>query len=157
MSAVPQKKICWNCEGSVPRNIDNCSYCGVYLHSPEEEIENGRWGSPFRVYPQDPAIDHPSDALKSDKTEEVSPVQGSEFAFGSGPSLLSTLKSDLFPILFLMMGSVFFLFGVVLLLFSQNGVLTLQWQEGDGWVFLLTALPATVLGWFFLQRLDTSD
>jgi membrane protein implicated in regulation of membrane protease activity len=56
-----------------------------------------------------------------------------------------------------MMGSIFFLFGVVLILFSQNGTLTLQWQGQDGIYFLLFAIPLIIFGWKFLQQLETND
>jgi hypothetical protein len=159
MSAVPKKKLCWNCEGNVSREIDNCPYCGVYLHAAELE-ENSSWNpsyhskkeeipSPLYQIQQEPEID--------EQERSIEDVPGNIDEISNWSIILSQLKEDLFPILFLMMGSIFFLFGVVLILFSQNGTLTLQWQGQDGIYFLLFAIPLIIFGWKFLQQLETND
>ena len=146
MGAVPQKKICWNCEGNVSREADNCTYCGVYLHAIDEDTSFSRTPSLYPLHQPQPSV------------QEENPAENTEdFSFGSSHSLLDRLKRDLFPLLFLMMGSVFFLFGIVLLLFSQNGVLTLQWEQTDGFYFFLSALPFMAIGWMFLQRLGSEE
>ena len=157
MSAVPQKKICWNCEGNVDRNMDNCSYCGVYLHAPEEELSGGYWNPSYRApFNSEIEEDEPSsdEEIIGPVSDRRSSSEKEVFSLGGWAALSQSLKRDLFPVLFLMLGSVFFLFGIVLLLFSQNGVLTLQWKESDGFYFFLFSFPLVVLGWVFLQRLD---
>ncbi len=47
MSAVPKKKLCWNCEGNVAREVDNCTYCGVYLQAPELDEDN-QWNPSYQ-------------------------------------------------------------------------------------------------------------
>ena len=138
MSAVPKKKLCWNCEGSVAKDIDNCPYCGVYVHAEEME-DNSSWNPSYRaaaepddvpspLYQIKPEISSLNDHVskhdrnkqndqKSDSDEENS--SSASFQGMSWSQLLVQLKRDIFPTLFLMMGSVFFLFGIVLLLFSQ--------------------------------------
>lgn len=157
MSAVPKKKLCWNCEGSVTRDIDNCPYCGVYLHATETENDSA-WNpsydstkteevpSPLYQISSDPSIQE-----ENFNDEFLDAKQTMSF------SLIAKLKEDLFPILFLMMGSVFFLFGIILFLFSKNGVLTLQWESDYGFYFLFLAVPLLLLGWRFLQQLDIDD
>lgn len=158
MSAVPKKKLCWNCEGNVARDIDNCPYCGVYLHASDID-ENAAWNSSHLSSSKTEEIPSPLYQIKP--TEEISEEQeipreedSKSFAWNS---LYKQLKGDIFPILFLMMGSVFFLFGVVLVLFSQGGTFTLQWKESDGFYFLLFALPLIGCGWMFLQQLEEPD
>lgn len=158
MSAVPKKKLCWNCEGNVAKDIDNCPYCGVYLHAAEEE-EDSVWNPSYRPSSKTEEIPSPLYQIKPDIEQND---EEADFTTESSESLawnalFTQLKRDVFPILFLMMGSVFFLFGVVLFLFSQNGTLTLQWQESHGIYFLLFALPLIGLGWIFLQQLETND
>lgn len=160
MSAVPKKKLCWNCEGNVAKNIDNCPYCGVYLHGLEEEGDS-TWNPAYQpssnkteeipspLYQIKPEVEETSDQEETAFLENERPFSWS--------SLFGQLKRDIFPSLFLMMGSVFFLFGIVLVLFSQNGSLTLQWQESDGLYFLLFAIPLIAFGWMFLQQLETDD
>lgn len=159
MSAVPQKKLCWNCDGNVSREIDNCPFCGVYLHASETE-EDFSWNPSYNPSPKTEEIPAPiyqiqQKASEEENQETLSSIDTEE-SVKWVPSI-SELKQDVFPLLFLMMGSVFFLFGVVLLLFSQNGTLTLQWQGHDGLYFLLFAFPLLFFGWKFLQQLETSD
>lgn len=157
MSAVPKRKLCWNCEGNIAKEINNCPYCGVYLNPPEAEDDttwNPSYNRPakkteevlsplYQIQPQ--SVQEPEE---QDESSETADSQTNTFHI-----LFEHLKRDIFPILFLMMGSVFFLFGIVLLLFSQNGTLILQWKESHGFFFLLFAFPLIGFGWMFLQQL----
>jgi len=165
MSAVPKKKLCWNCEGNVSKQIDNCPYCGVYLHADELE-ENSSWIPSYRPSSKTEEIPSPiyhiqgeQESNKSDEEDEEEEAEASSTAGSNSHALMEVfnhLKKDLFPILFLMMGSIFFLFGIVLFLFSQNGVLTLQWQGSQALYFLLFSIPLTGFGWWYLQQLEQS-
>ena len=161
MSAVPKKKLCWNCEGNVSREIDNCPYCGVYLHAAELE-ENSSWNPSYQ--PSSKTEEIPSPHYQIHQETETDDLESEENPLSKNANeslnwflIMAKLKQDLFPILFLMMGSLFFLFGIVLLLFSQNGTLTLQWQGHDGFYFLLLAIPLIVFGWKFLQQLEEKN
>lgn len=161
MSAVPKKKLCWNCEGNVARDIDNCPYCGVYLHATEVE-EDSAWNPSYSSASHETEeIPSPLYQIKPEAEEDAQEQEASIMSDDSKPlvwgSLFEQLKQDILPILFLMMGSIFFLFGVVLLLFSQNGTFTLQWQESDGLYFLIFAIPLIGFGWMFLQQLNAND
>lgn len=161
MSAVPKKKLCWNCEGNVARNIDNCPYCGVYLHSTESEEGGYLWNLSYRPKQAEEddasntqdqnsadALDLPQDKMPSSETEE--------FSFSFSQTLLQ-FKKDLLPVLLLMSGSLFFLFGAVLFLFSDGGHLTLQWEE-DNWVYFIGfSIPATYFGWKLIQQTDLKE
>lgn len=168
MSAVPKKKLCWNCEGNVSRQIDNCPYCGVYLHADELE-ENSSWNPSYRPSSKTEEIPSPIYQIQqepeaaeneSEAEEEIenSPQETKiEVELYSWYQLSTQFRKDVFPILFLMMGSIFFLFGVVLFLFSQNGTLTLQWQGSHAIYFLLFSLPLVGFGWWFLQKIESND
>lgn len=159
MSAVPKKKLCWNCEGNVAKEIDNCPYCGVYLHATEVE-DDSNWNPSY--LPSSKTAEIPSPLYQMQAESRISKQEMEEdLDEPTSPLpwklLLAQLKKDIFPLLFLMMGSVFFLFGIVLLLFSQEGTFTLQWQESDGMYFLFFAIPLIGFGWMFLQQLDPHD
>jgi hypothetical protein len=157
MSAIPKKKLCWNCDGNVSREIDNCPYCGVYLHAEELE-ENSSWNPSYRPSSKTEEIPTPIYQIQSEEEEEetIESPPAEEIESPETTNNLSTqLKKDVFPILFLMMGSIFFLFGIVLFLFSQNGVLTLQWQGSYAVYFLIASIPLVGFGWRFLQNLDS--
>ena len=156
MSALPQKKLCWNCEGNVAKNIDNCPYCGVYIHGSEEE-SSSLWNPSYT--PSLNAKEIPSPLYQANAEQDISDdssqvEEEEEPSLSDGKKIFQQLKRDVFPILFLMMGSIFFLFGIVLLLFSQNGGLTLHWNEKSALYFLLTAIPLVAVGWFFFQQLE---
>ncbi len=154
MSAIPQKKLCWQCDGNVSKDIDNCPYCGVYLHETGLE-DDSSWNpsySPSSL--PSPEIPSPIYPLQIDEKTDLK-KEGSEKSLG-WLLLGKQLKQDLLPLLFLMAGSLFFLFGFVLLLFSQNGTLTLQWQSRDAFYFLFFSLPLMGLGWKFFQQLDSN-
>ena len=157
MSAVPKKKLCWNCEGNISREIDNCPYCGVYLHLAELE-EDSHWNPSYRPTSKTEEIPTPiyqvQEELNEKESEEPSSKPDEVFSW---VYLLNQLKRDVFPTLFLMTGSVFFLFGVMLLLFTQHGTLTLQWQGHYGYYFLLFAIPLIGFGWRYLQQLEPDD
>ena len=155
MSAVPKKKLCWNCEGNIVCDIDNCPYCGVYVHSPElDEINN--WTASYTTEDKTEEIPSPFYQLhpeqeNSDKLDET--VDNSLIS----SSLIYQLKNDVFPTLLLMSGSIFFLFGIVLLLFSHNGTLTLQWNS-NLWPYLLVgAVACVIFGWRLLLRADQNN
>ena len=49
-------------------------------------------------------------------------------------------------------GSVFFLFGIILFLFADDGKLTLQWN-GEYWIYFFSlSFPIFFLGWKYLQK-----
>ncbi len=149
MSAVPQKKLCWNCEGNVSKEIDNCPYCGVYLHA---DADDSSWSPSYRSSPKED-IPTPLYQVKpqSDSEEQVSKQ---EQATLSAAVTWAHLKKDVLPLLLLMAGSIFFLFGIVLFLFCQEGTLTLQWQEHYWTYFLGLSVPFIFIGWKLLQQLE---
>lgn len=151
MNAVPKKKLCWNCEGNVARSIDNCPYCGVYLHA-TEDVEEDSWNPPYKLTTlktdqQDIPSPHytaQEDTVETNLVEEETDLSPSPFNHD--------LKKDLLPLLLFLSASIFFVFGLILMLFSQNGVLTLQWN-GNLWpLFLFGSAPLFFFGFHFFQK-----
>jgi hypothetical protein len=131
----------------------------VYLHAAEEEENSAPFHPAYRPSSKTEEIPSPLYQLQPEIEHKTLEEKSSDINSHhvSWSAVYDQLKRDIFPILFLMMGSVCFLFGMVLLLFSQNGTLTLQWQEKDGFYFLLFAIPLVGFGWMFLQQLETED
>jgi hypothetical protein len=158
MSAVPKKKLCWNCEGNIAKDTDNCPYCGVYLHGSEEETF---WGPTYQPNDNESDLEIPSPLYASTSNEHSSatnkPAEEIQESNQNSLTFSTELSKDFFPMLFLMAGSLFFLFGLVLLLFSQDGTFTLQWNE-DYWIFFwILSLPLLYAGWHLLQKLDSAE
>lgn len=151
MNAVPKKKLCWNCEGNVAREIDNCPFCGVYLHA-TEEVEEDSWNPPYRLTAHNSSQDEvPTPPYTAQEETSDTPAEPlTKFESLSGDVL--DLKKEILPLLFFLSASVFFMFGLILVLFSQNGVLTLQWN-GELWpLFLFGSGPLFFFGYKFFSE-----
>ena len=159
MSAVPKKKLCWNCDGGISKEVDNCPYCGVYVHATEPETSSF-WGPSYNKREEEEPTQTPTTPRKG-KAEKITPVNHieineEELEVGATVSfpVWPRLKNDVLPILLLMSGSVFFLFGIILFLFAHEGTLTLQWN-GDHWVYFLgCSVPFFLLGRKYLQSMN---
>jgi hypothetical protein len=152
MSATQKKKLCWNCEGRVPLEEENCPYCAVYLGpAPGNESRQDVLAPPYRLVESD---DEPSqEAPDSPYQMQEDPNSEHEEA----PDL-ETAKSDLkevvIPLGLLSGGALFFLFGLMLLIFSSHGILTLSWSANYWYVYVIVALPAILIGWKTLGNFD---
>lgn len=163
MTTETKKKLCWNCEGRVACNEEHCPYCGVYL-SPalcsregsedddEEYREEPERGSPHHLGRERvPGGRRPSTFDEEDEGEgsyeEEEEVRTAVLTSGEVRKMAA-------PMGMLLSGSIFFLFGLALLLFSREGVLTLQW-DGEYWyIYLGLSLILLFLGWRSLQFVD---
>lgn len=164
MSAVPKKKLCWNCEGNVAQSTDNCPYCGVYIQGTDFESEklwNPSYSPPNptelnQEIPQPLYQIHPLETPEPELIEEQKEASASEKSSTTNMPIiiLAQLRKDIFPFLFLMSGSVFFLFSMILFLFSHEGVLTLQWNGNNWFYFLFLSVPLLYYGWKCLQDIE---
>ena len=74
-----------------------------------------------------------------------------------GQDETNDLKEIVLPLLLLSAGSVFFLFGLVLFLFSSDGILTLEWNGHLWYAYFIISLPLTLFGWHTLQKFDNEN
>lgn len=151
MSATKKKKLCWNCEGRVSFEEENCPYCSVYLGpAPDDDSKQDALAPPYRLVDAEEEQEAPESPYQVQ--EEVS-----QFEEDSVPEL-ETAKSDLkdvvLPLGLLSAGSLFILFGLMLLVFSDHGTLTLSWNADYWYLYVLLALPAFLLGWVALGRFN---
>lgn len=161
MSTKPKKKMCWNCEGRVTFQDENCPYCGVYLSPLSEDKKEDKenlFAPPYRVEEveeeEEQAVPLAPYNAPQEVVAAVIPQKSSQIEHQedhSGPFLSTDIKAAVLPLIFLLGGSVCFLFGIALLLFAQHGTLTLQWS-GDYWfLYFAAALPMLFFGWKYLQ------
>lgn len=163
MTAKPKKKLCWNCEGRVTFQDENCPYCGVYLSPLSSEEENDKqnlFAPPYRV--EDAEEEEESHVHQAPYVAQEAVIQKEELPsqpeehIEAGPFLSNDIKSSVLPLVMLLTGSVCLLFGFALLLFAQHGTLTLHWSGGYWFLYVLFAVPLLFLGWRYLQHLDDS-
>lgn len=160
MNTVLKKMLCWNCDGNVTKETDNCPYCGVYLHGAESDKESSIWSPSYRpTHNQEASVSSPAYQETENVSEEPETTDTPEQVLINKPSINPNLKQafqhlqkEFFPLIFLMAGSVFFLFGIIILLFSHEGTFTLQWKE-DLWIYFIgISLLSGFCGWYFYQK-----
>ncbi len=146
------QKMCWNCDGHVHVYELQCPYCGADLteHQEvdeewEEETEEKEDESTALVT-QEEEVDPPPfqeflEEERLDLTEEEESWEKTEKK--ADPDLDNPLAS----LLLLLPGSLFFLFGLALFLFSKDGVLVFQFKAKYWFVYLLGSWPLLYLGY----------
>lgn len=150
MSKPVKTKLCWNCEGTVSLAEETCPYCGVSVIPATLDGSYDGFAPPYRSSVSQEEMSHESPydlgggEGKSTLVEEVS--------VADAPADES--KRVVFAAVALLAGSVFFLFGLVLFLFSHHGVFTLQWNAHYWYFYLAFSLPLLILGWRVLSKLD---
>lgn len=155
METQIKQKLCWNCEARVDFGVESCPSCGVYL-STSPLLEQA---APEPVTSVQAPYQHV--VLEQESTIPESPYQFEEVEATEEPSSTEEeeetqatpyWKSEVVPMGLLFAGSIFSLFGLALLLFAEDGVLTLKWN-GDYWyLYLLLGVPFLTFGWRLLQQ-----
>lgn len=158
MTKKNDKRLCWNCDGNVSHHFSQCPYCGVDLNHPPAEEENPfnqGFASPFQSS-GDPVVPQPpyarsqhqdfsvsEEEWKKSLNEEKTPQQEEDAS--------PTTKKEMVALLLLLPGVVFFLFGLALVFFSHDGMLTLKWNQHFAYFYFLGAVPLLYLGWRALR------
>lgn len=156
MSATPKKKLCWNCEGRVSVQEEECPYCGVYLSTSPED-SNGNISSlitpPYRLVEPESSHVIPPSPFKDEKSSSENEDNNSDGKIEDEHLIAQNMKSAVLPLALLLSGSVFFLFGLVLYICSNRGVLTLQWNANYWFLYVGLAIPLLILGWKYSRNI----
>jgi hypothetical protein len=152
MNKKNDKKLCWNCEGNVSHHLSQCPYCGVDLTKPAPREESSLFkglNSPFQSAPDQRTTSQPPYARGKDftVTKEEWNVALNEEKESKKEEDSPTTKREMIALLLLLPGVAFFLFGLILILFSNEGVLTLRWNQSVAYFYFLGAAPLLYLGW----------
>lgn len=144
-ATTTKKKICWQCEGRVDAQVEHCPFCGVYI------------GGTFHVQSHfDDEEDSPAQAKDLQPLYTPENIKQDEHVAQKEQTALtlSGTKTDVLPLLFVLAGSLLFIFSLVLLLFSDDGLLKLVWNANYWFLYFLISLPLLFLGWRFLGQLQ---
>ena len=187
MNTTLNQKQCWKCEEIIHNNAEECPYCGTdFFTSPskntlsstsnptpppfQEELHQSTEAPPPPFHSsefieqessKDPLVmnNFSSDLDSSDSNNNRGSSDNSDTTNTSSKTSALTLnpKVTVLPLVLLTTGSVFFLFGLVLFLFSTDGKFTLQWN-GNFWpLYLLSSFPLFYFGWNYLQELENKE
>ncbi|MBS0623855.1 MAG: hypothetical protein JSS62_04455 [Verrucomicrobia bacterium] len=143
-----EKRICWNCDGDVSHHFTDCPYCGVDLtRVPSDHASHPReLGDPFQAAPQ--SATQPRNGLA---VSEQDWKQALDATVSSEKEPPIQVKRELVALLLLLPGIVFCLFALLLIFFSDDGVLALQWNQSLAYFYFLGAVPLIFLGWKILR------
>ncbi|MFV0340199.1 MAG: hypothetical protein ACK5MA_06160 [Parachlamydiaceae bacterium] len=150
MTKSEKKKLCWNCEGSVSRTIDNCPFCGVYLNpeeSPSEEETVEELKAPY-IPSHEPSKEVPHAPYQPIPEERAMRFEEVEDTY------TPLFKEIVLPLLLLTSGAIAILFTFLLLFFSVHGKLTLQWDAEFWYFYALAAGPLLAVGYYLLRPLQ---
>lgn len=155
MAQKNEKRLCWNCEANVSHHLAQCPFCGVDVTKPPARDENSIFkgysstSTPKQEIPQPPYARVPTKDFVVTEEDWNSAIQAEKEA--PKEETPPSAKRDMIALLLLLPGIVFFLFGLALILFSSNGVLTLRWNEHVAYFYFLGAAPLLYLGWRALR------
>jgi hypothetical protein len=155
MSKKNDKRLCWSCDAEVSCHLNKCPYCAADVTNPMRESlfkQDSSFASPFQTAPKESkqaASLFSSDYFPDQFTSVPEPVAMSvkEEVSEEEEVSNSSNKKEMSIFLLLLPGIVFFLFGLVLLLFSEEGVLTLSWNQNLAVFYFLASLPLMYIGW----------
>ncbi len=155
MAKKNDQKLCWNCDGSISLQLEICPYCGADLARPQNTALKDP-PSPWQTatvqkeVPPPPytgstsAADFSISQEEWKRTLEEKPSNEVKKEEPSG-------RGEMIALLLLLPGVVFFLFGIVLLLFAREGFLTIRWNGNFALFYLVGSLPLLFLGWRSLK------
>lgn len=156
MTKSAKKRLCWNCEGSVSIAAETCPFCGVSVIPASLDSPVQNFAPSYRpgatqenTIPRSPYVSNEDKITPEEKEGQrnLKELEDSEIS-------LDNFKSSLIAVVLLLTGSVFFLFGLALVLFSHNNVLTLQWDGSFWFIYSGLSIPLLFLGWRALLKFD---
>jgi hypothetical protein len=160
MNSVVTTRLCWNCEGDVEPDSESCPCCGVDLGSESEDRSPEKTFEPtYKTVKSSTSSAVPEPVYRVNSAGAIADSEWSEAINGEkGQEEIKTqvagVRSWLSPLVMLLSGSVFFLFGLVLFLFSVDGVFTLRWNANFSLLYLLGSVPLLYYGWNALEKIQ---
>lgn len=126
-------------------SVENCTFCGVYLSNSSlinQRNEGTAHIAPYQTSSEKSIPKAPYAAVKEKDKAEVDqePTEGGEEA------LNQKYKGSILPFALLLAGSVFLVFGLILLIFSHEGTLTLHWNASYWFIYLVAAAILLFIG-----------
>ena len=154
MQENDRTKMCPHCEGSVPIESSECPYCGhSMIEADVDDSLSHRYRPPYE----------PNREVKmresAPETNVADPFAAhkEEFARNSQPQQEPLVKKEegkqqTLAILLLTLGAQALTIGLLILFFSTDGQLTLQWSSRFWYIYCLVSLPFLFLGRIALKR-----
>lgn len=153
MTKKNDKRLCWNCEGNIGFHLEKCPFCGVDLSNANPSSDKKNFTSPYASAMAATSQEVPPPAYSgfnfqaTDKEWKEALAQDEKKEKPDAPEE----KKEMYALLLLLPGIVLFLFGIALLLFSNEGMLRLEWNQNFAYFYFVGALPLLALGYKALK------
>ncbi len=158
------QKMCWSCDGHVHVYELQCPYCGADLtehEKPEEKLEEENSFLEEPDHEEEPEQEEVISYEEHEETieeefekppfhdliEEAEPIMQENWEEAKVEAPDPDLENPLASLLLLLPGTLFFLFGLALFLFSHEGTLTFRFTSKYWFVYLLGSWPLLYFGW----------
>ena len=154
MKTVDKQKICVHCDGRLPLDATQCIYCGaevkpeaaapktsvLFANQSLQDSLASLYTPPYSVKSPhfSPAVDK-----KRQESAEPPPVKTESIVQKKVPE---EQAQSVMPLLTLLAGAQIFTLGLLQLLFSDEGILRLEWNSQYWFIYCLSALPLFYFG-----------
>jgi len=164
MKPNERQKMCATCDGRIPLDANLCPYCSteqgtsgqVYLQhkSIQESLTSSLYPPPYAAKnTSNPSqFQEPMSEKRSEKKFQTAPVASSpHISLDNTEEQSVEEKNSFWPLLLLSVGANLLVLGLLQFFFSDNGLLTLQWDSSYWFIYCLAALPLFYLGFKKIQ------
>ena len=152
MKPKKRQKLCYNCEGEVDLDVIVCPFCAADLREEKPELQKSSFSpstasvkqlnTEQSLYPlsysriaEPEKIVHSSEPIAASMLQEEVEEQ---------PKTMQTALMALAP---LILGIHLFLWGVLLVLFSDRGTMILKWDARFWFAYVLASIPLLLFGY----------
>ncbi len=143
-----QMTLCWHCEEAVHRYATHCPYCQKSL-MPSQMTSQPVAKEPLSPTGKIAAIHSQENPFASIIDEQFQTPTAEEL-----PSFVSQAFFVLLSLASLLAGSFFFFFGILIKLFSHDGVFTLEWNISSWPYFVFSAIILVIVGLATLSKVE---
>jgi hypothetical protein len=163
MKSIEKQKLCPNCEGRIPVEMEICPYCAHELAQQGAKPQNPLFHKQSLEESLASLYKPPYQGKKAAEEmsmEKPKPLKGVEASlYGSSPreeeeTQAQEKKSSLWPTVLLLLAANLLLLGILQLLFGVDGVVHLEWDTSNWFFYCLASIPLFYFGWKKLQEID---
>jgi hypothetical protein len=158
MKPKKRQKLCYNCEGDVDLDVIVCPFCAADLREEKPELNKSAFSPSITSVKQLNTENslYPSPYGRSIQSEEPAPVAMEEIENQPMPlyeeKAPAEWKSILPALLSFSLGVQLFLLGVLLVLFSDRGIMLLKWDASFWFLYLFASIPLLLFGYRYLSK-----
>jgi len=162
-----QTKMCPSCDGSISMDAIFCPYCGSNVfeknenlpdHKNQDNVTSLSYEETLSsLYPppyKPKAIQTVSSKYYEEENDAQTDEDDNQEKQEKDTSLEHNEKNALIPTVLFWVGINILVFSILLLVFSQNGVLYLKWNAKFWFLYSLISIPLLYFGFKGLKNLD---